>query len=81
MRHGCSSDAIQAAVDVALEQVLEQTLREHHDCLTRTSQYNQDKPFSFRAQQMEKSNRLFFGRWIPMGIVCRLNRFSYPMAL
>ncbi|KAI9905422.1 hypothetical protein PsorP6_013825 [Peronosclerospora sorghi] len=46
--------------DLNSEQVLEKALREHHDCLTRTSKYNQDKEFDFQAQYMEKSNRFFF---------------------
>ncbi|KAI9914027.1 hypothetical protein PsorP6_005222 [Peronosclerospora sorghi] len=42
------------------KQVFEQALREHQDCLKRTSKYNQDKAFDFQEQYMEKSNRFFF---------------------
>ncbi|KAI9908921.1 hypothetical protein PsorP6_015204 [Peronosclerospora sorghi] len=42
------------------KQVFEQSLREHHDCLTRTRKYSQDKAFDFQAQYMEKLNHFFF---------------------
>ncbi|CEG48967.1 uncharacterized protein PHALS_06757 [Plasmopara halstedii] len=42
------------------QHVFEQALREYHDCVARTSMYNQDTAFDFQAQHMEKSNRFFF---------------------
>jgi hypothetical protein len=60
-QHSTCSDTIQQQCDVALKQVFEQALREHHDCLTRTSQCNQNNVFDLQAQQMEKSNRFRLG--------------------